>query len=382
MFSLHQDQPLDDLSRSAYERRIQRLEDERKELVRKLTDTNIALQKVAHGSAVVNPPVSPTKAANHEDSNKASEKSGAEVRKLQDEVNRLTKRNSELEASVSSLEQQSKEMSNLKRDIEFAESEKSNKVRELEKQLKQTRLEKDDFSRDLTDAQEKLKLQSKELKDAVAQRKLAMSEYTEVTDKLSELRQQKQKLSRTVRDKEEELETSLQKIDTLRQDIRKAEKLRRELELRAEDSLNEAAKEKKMREKAEKELVSVKGGGSPVSATSESATANNNDQELSALRAEVERLEIASQESILAQQSKHNSELADIRGQFDESERRIRAYEMDLQALREKLDKARLDSLQESEETMNEMRNVYEREKLMLMEENKKLQVGLVAFHI
>ena len=289
-------------------------------------------------------------------------------------MNRLTKRNSELETSVSSLEQQSKEMSNLKRDIEFAESEKSNKVRDLEKQLKQTRLEKDDFSRDLTDAQEKLKLQSKELKDAVAQRKLAMSEYTEVTDKLSELRQQKQKLSRTVRDKEEELETSLQKIDTLRQDIRKAEKLRRELELRAEDSLNEAAKEKKMREKAEKELVTVKGGSSPSS--DGPLTANNNDQELTALRAEVERLEIASQESILAQQSKHNSELADIRGQFDESERRIRAYEMDVQALREKLDKARLDSLQESEETMNEMRNVYEREKLMLMEENKKLQVG------
>jgi hypothetical protein len=47
-------------------------------------------------------------------------------------------------------------------------------------------------------AQEKLKLQSKELKDALQQRKLAMSEYTEVTDKLSELRQQKQKLSRQV----------------------------------------------------------------------------------------------------------------------------------------------------------------------------------------
>ena len=27
---------------------------------------------------------------------------------------------------------------------------------------------------------------------------------------------------------------------------------------------------------------------------------------------------------------------------------------------------------------MNEMRNVYEREKLMLMEENKKLQVGVL----
>ena len=34
--------------------------------------------------------------------------------------------------------------------------------------------------RDLCEAQEKLKLQSKELKDALQQRKLAMSEYTEV----------------------------------------------------------------------------------------------------------------------------------------------------------------------------------------------------------
>ena len=68
-------------------------------------------------------------------------------------MNRLTKRNSELETAVSSMEQQSKEISNQKRDLEFAESEKSSKVRELEKQLKQTRLEKDDFSRDLTDAQ-------------------------------------------------------------------------------------------------------------------------------------------------------------------------------------------------------------------------------------
>ena len=73
---------MDELSRSAYERRIQRLESERKELVRKLTDSNMALQKMAHGSSVVPPVGTPT----NEDSNKASEKSGAEVRKLQDEV--------------------------------------------------------------------------------------------------------------------------------------------------------------------------------------------------------------------------------------------------------------------------------------------------------
>lgn len=45
---------------------------------------------------------------------------------------------------------------------------------------------------------EKLKFQDKELKDAIAQKKLAMAEYSEVSDKLAELRQQKQKFSRQV----------------------------------------------------------------------------------------------------------------------------------------------------------------------------------------
>ena len=56
-------------------------------------------------------------------------------------------------------------------------------MKELEKFCKTIKLEKEDMSRDLSEAQEKLKLQSKELKDALQQRKLAMSEYTEVTDK-------------------------------------------------------------------------------------------------------------------------------------------------------------------------------------------------------
>ena len=71
-------------------------------------------------------------------------------------------------------------------------------MKAYELRIQGSKAEKDDLSRDLCEAQEKLKLQSKELKDALDQRKLAMSEYTEVTDKLSEIRQQKQKLSRQV----------------------------------------------------------------------------------------------------------------------------------------------------------------------------------------
>ena len=173
---------LDGLSKNAYERRISRMEDEKRELIRKLTDSNRALQKLAHGSPNVATPPTPT--SPEKDSNRVKDN---EVRKLQDEVNRLTKKNAELEANVADLEQQSKEMNSLKREIEFAESEKSTKLKDFEKQLKSSKMEKEDLTRDLTEAQEKLKQQSKELKDAVQQRKLAMSEYTEVTDKLSEM---------------------------------------------------------------------------------------------------------------------------------------------------------------------------------------------------
>ena len=285
----------------------------------------------------------------------------------------------DLESCIKQMEAESKEMTSLKRDLEFAESEKATTLKDFEKQLKTMKLEKEDMARDLTDAQEKLKLQSKELKDALQQRKLAMSEYTEVTDKLSELRQQKQKLSRQVRDKEEELENSLGKIDSLRQDIRKAEKLRRELELRAEESTTEAVKEKKLREKADQTIKQLETdmakGGKGFSVSSSGSSTDSSDVTL--LKSEIERLELSTQENLLAQQAKHNVEVSALKEQLEDSERRMASSDMEMATLREKLDQARLDSLQESEETMAELKNVYEKEKLMLMEENKKLQFEL-----
>ena len=368
---------LDGVSKSAYERRISRLEDEKKELLRKLNDSNRALQNFAHG------PIDNDVAAKENENI-------AELRTLKDEVNKLTKANDDLSRTVLDTEQQAKELLSVKRDLEIVEAEKSSRLKELEKQCKNMRLEKEDTSRELTDAQEKLKLQSKELADAVQQRKHAMSEYTEVTDKLSELRQQKQKLSRQVRDKEEELENSLQKIDTLRQDIRRAEKLRRELELRAEEAVNESTKERKAREKLEalnKQLekdLSTTTAKLPGELNENNLADNINQDEvqrmqddIAKLNSEIERLEISSQETILVQQTKHNQELSTLREHLDDGERKLRQSEMDMSTLREKLDKARIDSLQESEETMSEYKSVYEREKSMLLEENKKLQFEL-----
>lgn len=160
------------------------------------------------------------------------------TRKLQEEINILTKRNCELENQIKCIEKGDLRGYN----ADTIDGQMEAKIRELEKTVRALKLEKDDVLKEKADALERLKTQEKELKDAIAQRKLAMDEYTEVTDKLSDLRTQKQKLSRQVRDKEEELETAMQKIDTLRNDIRKTDKSRREMESRVQDAIAEATK--------------------------------------------------------------------------------------------------------------------------------------------
>lgn len=85
------------------------------------------------------------------------------------------------------------------------------------------------LNQQLVEASERLKMQSKELRDAHQQRKLAVQEFSELSERMGDLRSQKQKLSRQLRDKEEELEVSMQKIDALRQDVRRSEKIRKEV---------------------------------------------------------------------------------------------------------------------------------------------------------
>lgn len=85
------------------------------------------------------------------------------------------------------------------------------------------------LNQQLVEASERLKMQSKELRDAHQQRKLAVQEFSELSERMGDLRSQKQKLSRQLRDKEEELEVNMQKIDALRQDVRRSEKIRKEV---------------------------------------------------------------------------------------------------------------------------------------------------------
>ncbi|KOC59824.1 Serine/threonine-protein kinase Genghis Khan [Habropoda laboriosa] len=334
--------------------RVQILEEENAQLIQTLEDLTKQIS-ISHSSPGISP-----------DSNNAT-------RKLQDEINTLTKRNCELESQLKSME--------VPRELRNLDNGDMTKLRELEKLVRSLRLEKEEAVKDKLDAQEKLKLQDKELKDALTQRKLAMTEYNEVTDKLSELRQHKQKLSRQVRDKEEELEVVMQKVDSLRHDIRKAEKLRRELENRLEEAFAETSKERKLRERSEEyckqmqeetEKIRQRSIGNDASANHALAT-----QEINRLKAEVETLEVQYNENLNQQQSRYNLEIRSLQEQLHEAETRRDLLEREVQLTKEKLDAARLENITDSEETISELNRRHEREKIMLVEENKKLMLEL-----
>ncbi|XP_043483679.1 serine/threonine-protein kinase Genghis Khan [Leptopilina heterotoma] len=334
------------------DKNLKMLQEENAQLSQTIADLK---NQVTHQSPTISP-----------DSNNAT-------RKLQDEINTLTKRNCELESQLKSLE--------VPRELRSIDNGELMKLRELEKMVRTLRMEKDEAVKEKQDVQEKFKSQDKELKDALTQRKLAMAEYTEVTDKLSELRQHKQKLSRQVRDKEEELEVVMQKVDSLRHDIRKAEKLRRELENRVEEAMAETSKERKLRERSEEyckqmqeetEKIRQRSAGNDTSTNNALAT-----QEINRLKAEVEKLEVQYNENSSQQQSRFNLEIRSLQEQLHEGEVKREFLEREVQLTKDKLDAARLENITDSEETINELTRRHDREKMMLAEENKKLLLEL-----
>ncbi|RVE49912.1 hypothetical protein evm_005380 [Chilo suppressalis] len=272
---------------------------------------------------------------------------------LKEELAVLTKRNADLEAQVKCYEQLNSGVT--MQEMTCSPQEMALRLRDLESTISNLTIEKEELTKDKTDSLEKLKLQDKELKDALAQRKLAMTEYNEVTDKLSELRQQKQKLSRQVRDKEEELEVAMQKIDALRQDIRRADKGRRELETRLDSALAEATKERKLREENAR------------SARVETAVPTGAAADVARLQHEVDSLEMQYKESLAQQQARYNAELASLRDQLHENDAVRSVLNRELQTSKEKLENRRLEQMSDNEDRQ------------MLINENRKLAKDLDA---
>uniref|UniRef100_A0A3Q3LAR7 Serine/threonine-protein kinase MRCK alpha n=1 Tax=Mastacembelus armatus TaxID=205130 RepID=A0A3Q3LAR7_9TELE len=347
----------DSLATEAYERRIRRLEQEKLELSRKLQESTQTVQALQHPTG--EGPLS----ANKE----------VEIRSLKSEIDILKKQI----ADSGQLEKQLEDVTLARRDLEDS----SKHIKTLDKQLKSLTQERDDLHKDLMDASEKLKSQSKELKDAHSQRKLAMQEFSELNERLTEFRSVKQRLARQLRDKEEEMESQSQKVEALRLEVRKAERAKKEIEAQAEEQAAEAQKERKLRERneqysrqLEEELEGLKLKQAGPSATQASA---DQTQEVGRLRGDLEKKMLLYEEELARREAQHSTELKALRKELRDAESHHLALQKEILMLKDKLDKSRRESQCEREEFETEYKQKYERERVLLIEENKKLSSEL-----
>ncbi|XP_047429682.1 serine/threonine-protein kinase MRCK alpha isoform X8 [Mugil cephalus] len=347
----------DSLATEAYERRIRRLEQEKLELSRKLQESTKTVQELQHKTG--EGPISSNKEV--------------EIRSLKSEIDILKKQI----ADSGHLEKQLEDVTLTRRDLEDS----SKHIKTLEKQMKSVAQERDDLQKDLMEAAEKLKSQSKELKEAHSQRKLAMQEFSELNERLTDLRSAKQRLTRQLRDKEEEMESQNQKIEALRLEVRKAERSKKEMEAQAEEQSVETQKEKKMRERNEQysrqleeelEGLKLKQAGSPAAPASADQT-----QEVGRLRGEMEKKAVLFEEELTRRDAQHSTDVKALRKELRDSESQNLTLQKEILMLKDKLDKNRRESQSEREEFETEYKQKYERERVLLTEENKKLSSEL-----
>ncbi|KAM4522608.1 serine/threonine-protein kinase MRCK alpha isoform 2-T2 [Odontesthes bonariensis] len=347
----------DSLATEAYERRIRRLEQEKIELSRKLQESTQAVQALQHPTG--EGPLGTNKEV--------------EIRSLKSEIDILKKQI----ADSGQLEKQLEDVTSARRDLEDS----SKQIKNLEKQMRALAQERDDLQKDVVDTSEKLKSQSKELKEAHGQRKLAMQEFSELNERLTDLRSAKQRLARQLRDKEEEMESQSQKVEALRLEVRKAERAKKEMEVQAEEQAAESQKEKKLRERNEQytrqleeelEGLKLKQVGSPAAPASADQT-----QEVGRLRGEMEKKTLLYEEELSRREAQHGTELKALRKELRDAESQHLTLQKEILMLKDKLDKTRRESQNEREEFETEYKQKYERERVLLTEENKKLSSEL-----
>ncbi|MBN3293967.1 MRCKA kinase, partial [Polypterus senegalus] len=301
-----------------------------------------------------------------------SEPAAASSNALELKVKKLERENGELSKKLQESQLESNEATKQKREDE------SKQIKTLENQLRSTKQEKDSVNKELVETQEKLKVLAKELNEAQTKLKQAVKELQDMEEKQTEARSQRQKLSRQLRDKEEEMEVVMAKVESLRQELRKVEKSKKELENMAEESGAEATKQRKLRERSEsygkqleEELDIIK--KRPGLSSSQLGVPSDTLQELSRLRTELERLQAEKDEELSQHVLLHTTELKTVKNELRDSESQLTALQSEVNMLKEKLDKARNQSLQEHEEMLTELQHKQEREKNVLKDAMKKL---------
>uniref|UniRef100_A0A8C0M1B7 Serine/threonine-protein kinase MRCK beta n=1 Tax=Canis lupus familiaris TaxID=9615 RepID=A0A8C0M1B7_CANLF len=148
------------------------------------------------------------------------------------------------------------------------------------------------------------------------------------------------------------------------------------LEARLEDAVAEASRERKLREHSENfskqveselEALKMKQGGRGPGATLE------HQQEISKIKSELEKKVLFYEEELVRREASHVLEVKNVKKEVHDSESHQLALQKEVLMLKDKLEKSKRERHTEMEEAVGTVREKYERERGMLLEENKKL---------
>ncbi|XP_038946190.1 serine/threonine-protein kinase MRCK alpha isoform X16 [Rattus norvegicus] len=212
-------------------------------------------------------------------------------------------------------------------------------------------------------------LEIKSLKEEIEKLRKQVAEVNHLEQQLEEANSVRRELDDAFR----QIKAFEKQIKTLQQEREELNKL----EVHTEALIAEASKDRKLREQSEhysKQLENeLEGLKQKQISYSPGICSIEHQQEITKLKTDLEKKSIFYEEEISKREGIHASEIKNLKKELHDSEGQQLALNKEIMVLKDKLEKTRRESQSEREEFENEFKQQYEREKVLLTEENKKL---------
>ncbi|XP_045839568.1 serine/threonine-protein kinase MRCK alpha isoform X19 [Meles meles] len=254
-----------------------------------------------------------------------------------------------------------------------------------ERRIKRLEQEKLELSRKLQESTQTVQA----LQYSTADGPLAASKDLEIKtlkEEIEKLRKQVRESSHLEQQLEEansvrrELDDAFRQIKAYEKQIKTLQQEREELsklEVHTEAVAAEASKDRKLREQSEhysKQLENeLEGLKQKQISYSPGLCSIEHQQEITKLKTDLEKKSIFYEEELSKREGIHANEIKNLKKELHDSEGQQLALNKEIMILKDKLEKNRRESQSEREEFENEFKQQYEREKVLLTEENKKL---------
>ncbi|XP_062066837.1 serine/threonine-protein kinase MRCK alpha isoform X4 [Lepus europaeus] len=212
-------------------------------------------------------------------------------------------------------------------------------------------------------------LEIKNLKEEIEKLRKQVTESSHLEQQLEEANSVRRELDDAFR----QIKAYEKQIKTLQQEREDLNKL----EVQTEALAAEASKDRKLREQSEhysKQLENeLEGLKQKQISYSPGICSIEHQQEITKLKTDLEKKSIFYEEEITKREGIHANEIKNLKKELHDSEGQQLALNKEIMILKDKLEKTRRESQSEREEFENEFKQQYEREKVLLTEENKKL---------